>query len=39
MNSKEALNKMSDYIGRLGGGEIKNVEDYDKIKEWLDNDK
>lgn len=26
MNSKEALNKMSDYIGRLGGGETLEEE-------------
>lgn len=39
MTSKEALNKMSNYIGRLGGGETLEEEDiilYDlELLDWL----
>ena len=37
--SKQPTTSLDDQLFILSGGEIKNVEDYDKIKEWLENDK
>lgn len=37
--SKYPITSPDDQLVILSGGEIKNVEDYDKIKEWLENDR
>ena len=37
--SKYPVTSLDSQLVILSGGEIKNVEDYDKIKEWLENDK
>ena len=36
--SKYPITSLDNQLVILSGGEIKNVEDYDKIKEWLEND-
>ena len=36
--SKQPATSLDDQLFILSGGEIKNVEDYNKIKEWLDNE-
>ena len=36
--SKYPITSLDNQLVILSGGEIKNVEDYDKIKEWLNNE-
>ena len=35
--SKYPITSLDNQLVILSGGEIKNVKDYDKIKEWLEN--
>ena len=37
--SEYPITSLDNQLVILSGGEIKDVEDYDKIKEWLENDK